>query len=473
MASSPEDVKLPAAAVPPEMAVRAARLESDAGPAARGPDYPPVKQAYWALLVSALSLVVNTLDRGIINLLIEPIKRDLHLTDVQVSLLVGFAFVIFYVVVGFPIASLADSKTRRSIVGIGLLCWSGMTALCGVAQNFWSFFLCRVGVGVGEACTGPATLSMLADFFPPEKLTRAITFMSFGGIAGVGLAQIIGAGVIQSLQGLGELHLPIVGTIHNWQMAFFVVGLPGLIVAALMFSVVEPPRRGRLRSAVSAAGVPWSKVLGFLGANWRCYLPMFCAFGITTIVNSGTSAWSIVFYQRTYGWSPVQSGYVLGIVALVASPLGLMIGTWFAERYSARGLDDANMRVAAWASTLAIPWSIVGPLMPSPWLAVTMAAIGFVVIGAAGAPVSASLQVVTPNEMRGRVSALYLFVANVLGTGIGPTAVATLTDLVFHDEAKLRYALVLAALAMWVPAACYWYVRGHYREAFVRARGWQ
>jgi len=415
-------------------------------------------------------MLVNLLDRGIINLLVEPIKRTLHLSDLQVSVLMGFAFVVFYILLGFPIASLADSRSRRTIVGIGLFCWSAMTALCGIAQNFWSFFACRVGVGVGEACTGPATLSMLADFFPPERLTRAVALMSFGAIAGVGLAQMIGAGVVQSLQMVPDLQVPIIGIVHNWQMVFFVVGLPGLLVAALMFSVVEPRRRGRL-SAASTARLPWSTVIEFVSRNRQCYLPMFTALGLTTIVHSGIAAWSIVFYQRTYDWTPVQTGYVLGLVALITSPIGLIVGAWFAERGAARGFEDANMRVAAWASTFAIPWSALGPLMPSPWLAVAMAAIGNLVVSVAGAPMSAALQIITPNEMRGRVSALYLFVANVLGMGIGPTAIAVLTDLVFHNEAKLRYSLVVAALFAWVPAACYWYVRGPYREAVLRARG--
>ena len=436
-------------------------------------DYPPARQANWALAVFALSLLVNQLDRGIINLLVEPIKRTLHLTDTQVSLLMGFAFVVFYILLGFPIASLADSRSRRLIVGIGLFCWSGMTALCGIARSFWSFFFCRVGVGVGEACTGPATLSMLTDFFPPAKLPRAIAFMSFGGIAGIGLAQIIGAGVIQALRGVPDLHVAVLGTVHNWQLVFFAVGLPGLAVAGLMFTVTEPQRRGRIRSAASAGGIPWSSVVKFVLANRKCYLPMFCALGILTIVQSGTLAWSIAFYQRTYGWSSVHTGYVLGLTAVIAAPAGLLLGAWLAERRAARGFDDANMRVAAWASTFAIPWIALGPLMPSPVLAVAMAAAGHFVVSVAGAPMSASLQVITPNEMRGRVTALYLFTANVLGIGVGPTAIAVMTDLVFHDEAKLRYSLVLAGLLSCIPAACYWYVRGYYREAVIRAKRWQ
>jgi len=467
MTSTAEEAKLTAGATAVD-AGSAGQTDS-----AQATDYPPLAQAYWALFIFALSLVVNFLDRGIINLLVEPIKRDLHLSDIQVSWLMGFAFVVFYIILGFPIASLVDSKSRRMIVGFGLFCWSGMTALCGVAQNFWSFFFCRVGVGVGEACTGPATFSMLADFFPPQKLTRAIALMSFGSITGVGLAQMIGAGVIQSLQGVPNLHVPLIGIIHNWQMVFFIVGLPGLIVAALMFTIVEPPRRGRMQKAATTGAVSWGTVLKFVAANGKCYGPVLFAVALSTVVLSGSASWGIVFYQRTYHWSPVQAGYLLGIMVLLTAPTGLMIGSWLTERYAARGFDDANMRVAAWGSLLSIPWGIISPLMPTPWLALAMSGIGAVIGSAASAPMSAALQVITPNEMRGRVSALYLFILNVLGTGLGPTVIATLTEVVFHDEAKLRYSLALsAALVAWVPVLCYWYAMRHYREAVIRAKSW-
>jgi MFS family permease len=297
--------------------------------------------------------------------------------------------------------------------------------------------------------------------------------MSFGAIAGVGLAQMIGAGVIQSLANVPDQHLPLIGVVHNWQMVFFVVGLPGLIVAALMFTVKEPPRRGRMTGAAKNE-VSWAAVLKFVVTNWRCYAPIFFAVALNTLVYSGTGAWHVVFFQRTYQWTAVQAGYLLGIMVLITAPIGLWLGTWLAERYAKRGFDDANMRVAAWASLFAIPWGIIGPLMPTPWLALGFAGLAGIIFSVAGAPMSAALQVITPNEMRGRVSALYLFIINVLGTGVGPTFIAALTDVVFNDEAKLRYSLALAAaIVAPVPAACYFFVMRHYRQAFIRARAWQ
>ena len=453
----------------------AAVLPADSAPPVKAADYPPLGQAYWALFIFALSLVVNFTDRGIINLLVTPIKRDLHLSDIEMSLLMGFAFVAFYVILGLPIARLVDSKSRRAIVGFGLACWSMMTALCGIAQNFWSLFLCRVGVGVGEACTGPATFSMLADFFPPHRLTRAIALMSFGAIVGVGLSQMIGAGVLQVLSGVPDMHVPVLGVVHSWQLVFFIVGLPGLVVAALMLTVREPPRRGRMtKTADPSKAVPFSAVLKFVWNNRRCYGPTFIAIAVGTIALSGAGAWTIAFYQRTYGWSPVQAGYLTGLNFLLSGPLGLFLGTWLAERYAQLGFEDANIRLARWSSLIAIPFGIIGPLMPTPWLALGMSFLSLVTGGIAGAPVSAALQLITPNEMRGQISALYLFIVNVLGTGLGPTLTAVLTDVLFGNENDLRYSLALtAAISSPIAAGCYWLCLKHYRAAVARSKAWR
>src|SRR5579863_5945908 len=208
--------------------------------------WPRPRQAWYAVAVFTAALTVNFLDRGILNLLVEPIKRDLHLSDLQMSLVLGFAFACFYVILGLPIARLADSRSRRTIVGVGIAIFSLMTALCGFAQNFWQLFLCRVGVGVGEACNGPATFSMLADLFPPTKLPRAISVLNFGFFVGLGVSLLIGGTVVHLVSVLPPLTLPLVGTLRSWQYTFFIVGIPGLIIAALFSTIIEPIRRGRI-----------------------------------------------------------------------------------------------------------------------------------------------------------------------------------------------------------------------------------
>ena len=173
--------------------------------------WPPARQAWYAVFVCSLALLVNFLDRGILNLLVEPIKADLHLSDVQISMVMGFAFVAFYVILGLPIARLVDYKSRKVILAVGIGIWSLMTAACGLANSFWPLFGARVGVGVGEACSGPGTFSLLSDYFPKDKLPRAIAALNFGYTTGNGLALIIGGGVIAFLSTLPPVVLPGIG----------------------------------------------------------------------------------------------------------------------------------------------------------------------------------------------------------------------------------------------------------------------
>ncbi|HEX7417440.1 MAG TPA: MFS transporter, partial [Steroidobacteraceae bacterium] len=319
--------------------------------------WPSPRIAGYALFVFAIVLMFNFLDRGILNLLVTPIKRDLGLSDVQMSLLMGFAFSLFYVLLGLPIARLVDSRSRRLIMGTGIAIWSGMTALCGLAGNFSQLFIARVGVGVGEACNGPATYSMLSDLFPREKLPRAISFLNFGFVAGTGLALVIGGLVIKLLARVPEVHLPLIGTLHSWQLVFIVVGLPGLLVAALMATMPEPKRRGVLAlvqggRAVPVKSLPVKQVVGFLVKNGPAYAPMFMGLACSSVLNFGIQAWAPTLFARAYGWSASQAGLTLGILVIVTAPIGLLAGSALAERFARQGRDDANWRVVVIAMCL-------------------------------------------------------------------------------------------------------------------------
>ena len=414
--------------------------------APKGQPWPEPAKAWYAVSVFAIALMFAFLDRGIITLLVEPIKADLELTDIQVSVLLGFALIVFNAFVAVPASRFVDIWPRNIIITVGIAFWSTATALCGLAQNFLQLFIARMGVGIGELVHGPATYSMMADLFPREKLPRAIAVLQLGFIGGVGVSLLLGAFVIQMLLGIDNVVIP--GTsivIRNWQLVFIIVGLPGLLVAALMMTVAEPPRRGR--TVKLEKPMPLSTVLRYLMEHWRVYAPQFFGLAVAAIETSGTRAWQPVFFQRTYGWSAPKTGLVLGTALIIAAPFGLWAATWLTEKF-AKTRDDANLRVVAIAYTLSPVFAISGPLMPDPWLAVGCASIG-VLIGIGGAvPQNAALQSVTPNEMRGQVTALYLFVFSVIGMGIGPTFIAVFTDYVFGDEMMLRYALAVSATVM-------------------------
>ena len=423
----------------------------------RGPERSRIRPAY--------------VDRQFLVVLLEPIKRDLHLSDLQISLIMGFAFACFYVVFGLPIARLADSRSRRAIVGTGIAIFSVMTALCGVAQNFWQLFLCRVGVGVGEACNGPATFSMLADLFPPNQLPRAIGVLNFGFFLGLGASLLIGGSVVHLVSSLPPLTLPIVGTLHSWQYTFLIVGIPGLIVAALFATIIEPIRRGRIAGATGT--VPVLDVVRFIVQNRATYGPMFLGLALQTILAFGVQGWTPSFFIRTYGWTISQIGWTQGLIILLVWPLGLIPGGMAAERLARRGFDDANLRITIAALLAYTPFAIAFPLMPTAVGSNIMLALGGLCVSFGIGPQNAALQTVTPGEMRGQVTALFLFVFNIIGFGLGATIVALFTQYVFGSDSMLRYALS-TTVAILAPAAALTLGFGlkAYGRSVARARAW-
>ena len=237
------------------------------------------------------------------NLLVDPIKADLGISDTQMSLLLGFSYAVFSAMAGIPIARLADVHSRRLIIGIGIVGWSTMTAACGLAQNYWQLFLARVGTGIGEAANGPATFSLLSDLFPKKRLPRAIAVLQLGYVAGQGLALIAGGAAFAWLVGLESLVLPVVGELRPWQATFLVVGLPGVALAFLMATVKEPRRHGRLAaSPVSREGsIPLRELAGFLHANRRTYYPLFAGMAL---INE--------LYQPSIGIVPIGDRFTMG-----------------------------------------------------------------------------------------------------------------------------------------------------------------
>ena len=440
--------------------------------------WPNPRQAWYAVGVFALVLMLNFLDRGIVGLLVQPLKTDMGLSDSQVAMIMGLAFAVFYAIVGLPIARLADSRSRRTIIGVGLATWSFMTALCGLAQNFVQLFVCRMGVGVGEACNGPATFSMLADFFPSDKLGRAAAVLNFGFTTGQGLSLILGGAVIHALSSTPQMTLPLLGTIHSWQLTFMVVGIPGLLVALLLRTVVEPPRRGRMSGTIAAGSgpvrnLPLADVLRFVIANRRSYGPMFLGLALQTMLAFGVGGWTPTFFVRTYQWTVPEAALAQGLIFLLVWPIGLIPGSLVAEWLTKKGYADANLRWTIIVQAIFVPLAAITPLMPTAGWALTLMALqGFVASFSIG-PQNAALQVITPGEMRGQITAFFLFMFNIIGFGLGPSIVALFTDKVFHDESMLRYSLA-TTVAILGPLAVItlWSGLKAYGKSALQARAW-
>jgi MFS family permease len=432
------------------MAVNAeigARVAPATPPMPAETDYPPARYAWYCVFALALATMINFLDRGILTLLVEPIKRDLRLSDVQMSLIMGFAFTFFYAVLGLPVARLVDRKSRKLIMTVGITIWSMMTMLCGLATNFWHLFIARMGLGVGETTSGPSAYSLLSDYFPPNRLPRAIAFMQVGFVAGTGLSLIIGAWIIQFVAANPDLSFPIVGRLRGWQMVLMLVGLPGLVVAAIMATVREPRRLG----GAQAEPTPVAEIFHLILHHKLVYAPLFIGMGLRTAQMFGTQMWGPAFFSRTYGWSPSQVGYVSGLSVFIAMPAGLALGSWLAEHYWKKGVHDGNVRVVVLSTAISVPFGIAGPLMPGPWLAVGCMLLAQLTSIMAAAPENAAIQTVTPNRLRGQMTFLFLFIMNVIGMGLGPMIVAALNQYVFGED-QIRASLAAIGALLGAPA---------------------
>lgn len=440
--------------------------------------YPSVSKGWYAVVILTLAYVFSFLDRQILALLVTPIKRDLDLTDFQMSLLMGLAFAILYTFLGIPLGRLADRRSRRAIIAAGISTWCLMTIACGLARNYTQLFLARIGVGVGEAALSPAALSLISDYFPRAKRARAISFYTQGISIGGGLAFILGGWVITKVLNAPPVTLPLIGTLYAWQTIFLVVGLPGLVIAALMSTVLEPERQGKisLKTSSGAASeiIPLIDVLKFLTARWRTYGSHFLGMSVVTILAYAYFSWIPTMFTRTWDWTIGDISRAYGVLLLIFGPLSNFSGGWLADRLYKAGYKDGHMRaVMIGAAVFLVPFSTLAPLMPSAqWAIVAMipTVIGGGIVTAAGA---SSLMMIAPNQMRGQTSAIYFFVINILGLTIGPSAVAMITDFAFADEGALRYSIaIVSGVAGAIGLLLLSYNLKHYAKSMVEAENW-
>ncbi|AVO54411.1 MFS transporter [Ectopseudomonas mendocina] len=431
--------------------------------------YPSSTRAWVTVAILMVAYVLSFVDRQILNLLVEPIRRDLAINDTQMSLLMGLSFALFYTVCGIPLGRVADTRSRRGLIAIGVLFWSAATAACGMAKMYWQFLLCRIGVGVGEAALSPAAYSLIADSFPAERRATAISVYSMGVYLGSGLAFLVGGLVIQFASAQGDVTLPVLGEVRPWQLIFLILGVAGVLFTLLMLAVKEPARRG----AGAGVAVPLSEVGRYIRANRRTVLLHNFGFAGLAFAGYGSAAWVPTFYIRTYGWDAGQVGIVYGSIVAVFGCLGIVFGGRLADWMAKRGRSDANMRVGLYAALGALPMVVLFPLMDTAfWASVLMAPTVFCLSMPFGvAP--AAIQEIMPNSMRGQASAIYLFVITLIGLGVGPTAVALVTDFVFADDAALRYSLlIVTTLAVLMSIILLAKSLKPYRESVTRLEQW-
>jgi MFS family permease len=449
----------------------------DAAAEAEAP-YPSARYAWYVVGVLTLVYVFSFIDRQILNLMVKPIRRDLGISDTQMSLLMGFAFALFYTLWGIPLGWLADRFSRRTLVAVGFVFWSVMTAGCGLTRNFWQMLLMRMGVGVGEAALSPSAYSMISDYFPKEKRATAISVYSMGIYIGSGLAFLLGGAVVGYASGQDKWLLPIVGETRPWQVIFFIVGLPGVLLAALMYTIREPLRRG-IKMARAADGtlrqvkVPFAEVYRYIASNRTTFVCHTIGFALLSFSSYGTSAWVPTMFQRNHGWSASKAGVVYGLTIGVFASLGVALGGKVADRLARRGYRDATMRVGLFVSIAWFPFGMLYPIVGDATLAALLLIPSAFLASAPFGVAPAAIQQMMPNEMRGQASAIYLFVINLIGLGIGPTAVAMTTDYVFQDDNRVNHSiLIVCTIAHVASTLLLWAGLRPYRRSLDRLQAW-
>ncbi|MFC4249870.1 spinster family MFS transporter [Sinimarinibacterium flocculans] len=404
----------------------------------------PASLAYPWFVVAILMVayVFSFVDRQILNLLVGPIRADLGISDTQMSLLMGFSFAIFYTILGIPLARIADAKSRRGLIVAGIVVWSAMTALCGLAKHYWQLLLFRIGVGVGEAALSPAAYSMIADYFPPERRSTAMSVYSMGIFLGSGIAFLVGGLVVQYSVAQGTVLLPLLGEIRPWQMVFLILGASGIVFSFAFLLVREPKRQGVVDGQDS---LPFSEVVSYLWANRRAVLSHNVGFAMMAMCSYGTTAWIPTYFIRSHGWTAAEIGVVLGLQVVVFACAGIIIGGRIADRWTRQGRSDAAMRVGVLSGIVTMIGGATYLLAPNGTVAAVALVVPVFALAMPFGAAPAALQEIVPNRMRGQTTAVYLFMTNMIGLGIGPTAIAVFTDYVFSDDSMLRWSMLIVA----------------------------
>ena len=379
--------------------------------------------------------IFNFIDRQILAILAQSIKEDLVLSDTEIGALSGVAFGIFYATLGIPIARLADRYSRVNVVSVCLAIWSAMTAISGMAQNYWQLLIARIGVGIGEAGGSPPSHSLIADYFPPETRSTALGIYSLGIPVGILFGNLAGGWVNE---------------FFGWRNAFLLVGIPGVILSILMkLSIKEPPRGYSEGREPVQNEVPFSTVLKILW-GYRSFRQLSLGAATQAFVGYGSIAWMPSFLMRTHDMSSGQVGTVLGLIIGIAGGLGTFLGGMLCDKLAVRNIKW-YMWLPSMAFLLAVPFSAGVFLTDSLYLSLAFYCVPTFLVNLYTGPTFGMTQSLAPLAMRAAASALLLFIINIIGLVFGPTTVGMVSDLLhmtwqFNESESLRWALLACTL---------------------------
>ncbi len=391
----------------------------------------------------------NFVDRQILSILLEAIKLDLALTDTQLGMLTGFAFALFYATLGIPIARWADRGNRVNIISLALLIWSGMTALSGLAQNYWQLLTARIGVGVGEAGCSPPAHSLIADYFPQSNRATALGVYSLGIPVGI-LFGFLAGGWINEFFG--------------WRVAFFVVGIPGILLAALVRLTLREPVRGMADGITAPVTQPTiGETLRFLSQK-KSFKHLAFGGSLTAFVGYGLVTWVPSFLQRSHGMETGEIGTYLGLILGIPGGVGIVLGGYLSDRLGAKN-KAWSLWIVSIALLLAVIPTIFVFLVDNQYLALSLLIAPVLLGNFYQATTFSQTQGLVNLRMRAVAAAILLFILNIIGLGLGPQVVGLISDQLHsrfaHDS--LRYSLLICSFAnVW--SAYHYYQAGRYLQ---------
>jgi MFS family permease len=428
--------------------------------------------AWYVAVFLTLAATLSIIDRQILALMIGPVQHDLGVSDTRMGLLGGFAFTVFYTLLTWPMARLADGGSRRTIVVLGIFFWSLATISCGLAGHYGELFAARMGVGVGEASLYPAAMSLLSDYFDRSRLPLAIGIFSTASFVGIGLANILGGLVIQYLAGSPLMALPLFGLVRSWQAMFIIVGVPGIFVALLGLSIREPVRTGRAHAGVPVAAPRRAGALEFFRRR-----AAFLAFLFGSLIALAIQAWAFFFWiaellVRRHAVTRAFVGMSFGASVLVFGTLGSITAGIVSGRMMRAGRTDATLRLTLVIAILLIPMGILTPLAGF-WPGMVMVSVLLFLMGWPGGLLTAAMQLVVPNEFRGRIVALYFIVVNFVSFSCGPLFAGLISDHLFGGSGLGWTLASMAAILYPLAAFLIWKCAPHFRRALLDAQAWQ
>ena len=410
------------------------RLRADPQP----DSYPRPAYAWYVVGVLVLATVISYTDRQILSLLVDPVRRDLSISDTQVGLLIGTAFAFVYGLAGLPLGWLADRLRRRNLIVAGISVWSIGTVCCGLSHNFGQFFAARILVGIGEAVLTPASVSMISDSFPPRNRGRATSVFLMGMAMGAGGAILFG-GVILRLADSGALRGTFLDGQASWRVVLLLLGILGVVPASIVAALREPERQHNdLTSDPQPAPAQSTPV------EWLRLTPLLLALGITSLVDNAVLAWTPSALVRGFGMRASEVGPLLGTLLMVSGGLGMLTGGFLSDRARRRGYRGGRLPLAVCSAAVTTPITIL--IMAGSVNIVLIGVSLYVWLSCIGASVGTlTLLDLVPNKRHGLIMAVSFFLNVALGAGVGPPAVGLVADHLSLSGGGIGWAVFLVA----------------------------